>query len=413
MGLRRTGAAIIEQDQTVNLLRRGYLWGRQLRAGRPAVRTRLFGRPAVLLGGPEGVRRFYSDSLHRRAAFPAPVSFVLFGPGSIHNLDDDEHHHRKAMFTELLGRRSLTDLAERAGTEWGRSLDAWPVDEPQTVFPLAVDTIARSVLPWAGIELDDHETLRRGRQLSRLAHGMMRPVLPYARAAADRVLVDRWAAELIMDVREGWHDAPARSLLWTTAHHRDQRGELLPPTTAAVELLNGLHSTIASAYFVTFAVLALQEHPEYAERLRTDAGFRLLFGQEVRRHYPFVPVVMARTRTEQSVLGHTVGPETLILLDVYGTNHDPDSWGDPETFQAERFGGDIPADAFVPQGGGDVNTGHRCPGEDVVLLMISSALQAFSSRRWHLPPQNLSWPTFPLPTRPRSDLVLRRLPDDR
>jgi hypothetical protein len=44
--------------------------------------------------------------------------------------------------------------------------------------------------------------------------------------------------------------------------------------------------------------------------------------------------------------------------------------------------------------------------------MITTALEAFSGRRWELPPQNLSWPTSPLPTKPRSGLALRRLADD-
>jgi hypothetical protein len=40
--------------------------------------------------------------LTRRRAFPLPVQWVLFGPRTVHSLDDAEHHHHKAMFGQVL-----------------------------------------------------------------------------------------------------------------------------------------------------------------------------------------------------------------------------------------------------------------------------------------------------------------------
>ena len=47
---------------------------------------------------------------------------------------------------------------------------------------------------------------------------------------------------------------------------------------------------------MTFAALALHEHPECRERLRADADGEDLgwFVQEVRRFYPFFPLVGGR-----------------------------------------------------------------------------------------------------------------------
>ncbi|WP_222707250.1 cytochrome P450 [Pontibacter qinzhouensis] len=52
-----------------------------------------------------------------------------------------------------------------------------------------------------------------------------------------------------------------------------------------------------------------------------------------------------------------------MLLEVYGTHHDPELWENPEEFRPERFRDwkRIPFD-FIPQGGGDHHTDHRCAG---------------------------------------------------
>ena len=55
------------RDETLSLLRTGYPWGPRLRQGKVAVPTRVFGRQAVLVGGPEGVRRFYDPRQRLRA----------------------------------------------------------------------------------------------------------------------------------------------------------------------------------------------------------------------------------------------------------------------------------------------------------------------------------------------------------
>ncbi len=53
-----------------------------------------------------------------------------------------------------------------------------------------------------------------------------------------------------------------------------------------------------------------------------------------------------------------------MLLDLYGTNYDPQLWSNPEAFYPERFREwDESKFNFIPQGGEDYYTNHRCPGE--------------------------------------------------
>ena len=97
----------------------------------------------------------------------------------------------------------------------------------------------------------------------------------------------------------------------------------------------------------------------------------------------------------------------LVLLDVYGTLHDPDLWHAPDELQPDRFAG-IEPDPFtlIPQGGGDAATGHRCPGERVTIELIKTALRLLTSLRYDLPPQDLRVRLGRMPARPRSGVVI-------
>ena len=135
---------------------------------------------------------------------------------------------------------------------------------------------------------------------------------------------------------------------------------------AAVELINILRPTVAVAWPGTFAALALAQHPEWRSRLADEAAdherARRAFGHEVRRTAPFVPARAGRIRADAVVGGIRLRPGDRIVLDVPGTHRDAAAWRDPEAFDPERFaGGDPDPFVFVPQGGGDTETGHRCP----------------------------------------------------
>src|SRR5205807_2907266 len=96
---------------------------------------------------------------------------------------------------------------------------------------------------------------------------------------------------------------------------------------AAVELISFIRPTVAVAWYVAFAGRALHGYPEWRERIAGgDEAALEAFAQEVRRLYPFTPVLAAKARHEQDVLGHVVPKGGLVVLDVYGTLHDPGSW---------------------------------------------------------------------------------------
>jgi fatty-acid peroxygenase len=395
-------------DRSVELIRQGYRWAERLRAGAPAVATRLLGREAAVVGGPAGVRRFYDPRLTRRRAFPMPVQLVLFGPGTVHSLDDAEHHHRKAMFLEVLNAGAVAALGRRAEQEWESAIRRWAGTDRVVLFDEAVHVLAASVLPWAGVPVTADELPRRARQLATVLDGFASAGPAYVRAVLARRQIGRWAGRLVREVRSGRIRPAAGTALHAAAALRHGDGGLVPEQVAGVALLNVVRPTIAVAWFIAFAGMALHEHPGWRRRIAAgDEAALEAFAQEVRRLYPFVPVLAARAREEQDVLGVRVPRGGLVVLDVHGTDHDAAQWPDPERFDPNRFlHGSVDPDALVPQGGGDVTTGHRCPGESVTLTMLAVAVRTLARLPHSLPPQDLTYDLSRIPTRPRSGVVL-------
>jgi fatty-acid peroxygenase len=396
-------------DRTFQLLRRGYPWASELRRGTTAVPTRFLGRRTAVVGGPDGVRRFYDPRLRRRAALPLPIKLVLFGPGTIHGLDDAEHHLRKALFLNVITAQTVAVLGERAAGEWRSAIERWQGRERVVLFDEAVQVLAASVLPWAGVPVRAAELPRRAAQLATVLDGFAAPGPAYVRAVRARLQVGRWARDLIRRTRRGALHPPQGSALHAAAQARDGKNRLLREPVAATTLLNVVRPTVAVAWFVAFAGRALHEHPEWRTRIATgDRAALSAFVHEVRRLYPFVPVLAARARNRQDVLGVSVPRGGLVVLDVYGTDHDPATWPQPDRFDPTRFlDATFDPDGLVPQGGGDVVTGHRCPGEGVTLTMLEVAVQALACTPPTVPTQDLSYDLSRVPTRPRSGVVLQ------
>jgi fatty-acid peroxygenase len=133
-----------------------------------------------------------------------------------------------------------------------------------------------------------------------------------------------------------------------------------------------------------------------------------MFTQEVRRFYPFFPAVGGRATEGFEWGGVRIDKGTLVLLDLYGTDHHPALWGDPEVFRPERFEGwHDNGYALVAQGGGDYLGGHRCAGEAVTIELVKSALHLLAARvRYRVPQQDLRISLARMPTLPASGFVL-------
>jgi fatty-acid peroxygenase len=395
-------------DSSLALLAKGYTWlpDRRLHTAAPLVRTRLMGQHAVGLHGPEAVRFFYDEQhVERGTALPGPVLSTLFGHGAVHTLDGPGHRERKAMFLSLLtGPETVAELVDRVTAVWDETIESWS-DRPVVLFDEASRILTRGVCRWAGIPLDDADSTAQ--DMVAMVDGFATAGPRHWRARRARAHSEAWLGGLVEDVREGRATAPAGSALDTVVRHRDADGGLLDPHTAAVELLNVIRPTVAVCWFIAYAGHALRT-PGVRDRLREDdPAYAVAFAHELRRFYPFAPFLGGRAVTDLEWRGEPIPAGTLILLDLYGQNHDPDLWDEPYAFAPQRFVGRPPhRDELVPQGGADRATGHRCPGEDITVALLAALGPRLARLEYDVPEQDLRIPLNRIPARVRSGFVI-------
>lgn len=399
-------------DSTLAMLRDpyGFIAKRCQRYQSDVFQTRLLLRPTICMSGPEAAQLFYDTSRFiRSGAAPGRIQKTLFGQGGVQGLDDEAHRHRKKMFLSLMTPERLGLLAEMTSAEWDNSVQKWSVLDKVVLYDESQALLTRAVCAWAGIPLEESKVGRRTRELTALfdAAGSVGPRHWWSRLARQRA--ECWAAGIIEQVREGKLDAPGQSALQVIATHRELSGELLSPRIAAVELLNVLRPTVAVSVYVIFAAHALHQYPDCRRKLEDEEdGYAELFIQEIRRFYPFFPSVMARVRHGFDWKGYHFPRGRRVVLDLYGTNHDARAWNVPQEFRPERFGQwDGSPFNFIPQGGGEHQVNHRCPGEWITIDLMKIALDVMLKRiRYDVSEQDLRIETSRLPALPRSRFVI-------
>lgn len=366
-------------DSTIALLRDPYRYisRRSSELGENVFETRLLLRPTTCVTGVDAAGVFYDPARFQRdGAAPPPLQKTLFGQGGVQGLDGEEHRRRKAMFLQIVQPDRVEALAEVVTREWRRAVDDWVASGEVQLYPELQLVLTKAVCEWAGVPLPAAEVEDRTRQLSALFDQAGHIGLGHLRSRAARKAADRWAADLVDQIRAGKLEPPPSSAAYIVAHHHEPDRRPMASRVAGVELLNVLRPTVATAVYITFVAHALDAHPDWNERLaHGDGSEDHAFVEEVRRHYPFFPAVAAVVREEFEWRGHRFRQGRRVLLDLYGTNHDSGCWPDPERFDPERFLGEEPDRfAFVPQGGGDPAAHHRCPGEPIATRLMTVAL---------------------------------------
>jgi len=409
-------------DDSLSLLTRGYGFGAHLwhrgRTGARAVPLRLLGKQALLVRGDEAVSLFYDeDRIARYGAMPGIVQETLFGHGSVHSLDGDEHRHRKATFVDVAYEDTQVErLSPLLEEEWARELDAWLGGGDRSAYDAAVGAFGRAIMRWAGLPGTPAAKTRWAARLAQIVDGFGAPYSPaYLLAFCNRLWSDRHTERLIIAVRAGSLQPAAGTALHDWAWHREADGELLPPSRAGIELQNSIRPMIAVARFVAFAAKELHDHPESRQRIAAETAdrgslvgglFATAFAQEVRRTAPFVPMLPGWALTDIEIDGERVEAGGRVLLDILGTNTDRISWGDgAEVFAPGRFVGVEDYEAistFVPHGGADVATGHRCPGEKLAIAGLAAAIAVLSDPRLDILDTGLEVNRRRLPTKPAS-----------
>lgn len=395
-------------DQTLALMGDPYRHISRLcaEADSDAVETHLLLKETTCLRGREAAQVFYDEAhILRAGAMPAPIRRTLIGEGGVQGLDGEAHRSRKQVFMSLMTPARVAELGDLFETEWRRAAATWTGADEIVLYDAIQPVLTRAVCAWAGVPLDPDEEGRRVSHLRALfdAAGSRGPRHLWSRHA--RRQVDGWLASIVEDVRAGRLSAVAETAAHVWGFARDETGEPLPPRVAAVELANILRPTVATSVYIVFVAHAMHAHPEAARQAGSDAPYRRAFVQEVRRFYPFFPVVVGRVRAPFRWRDLAFPAGRQVVLDLHGTNHDPAVWDDPEAFRPERFlGGPEDRFGFIPQGGGDHLTGHRCPGELIVIELMQRSVELLARMDYRLPEQDLEIDFRRLPALPNSGL---------
>jgi fatty-acid peroxygenase len=398
-------------ENGVRLLTRGYGWlpDKRRQLGRRTVPTRLGGLEVLAIEGPEATRFLYDEAHVRRAhAIPEPVQATLFGKGAVHTLDGEMHRVRKAMFVALLMREDgIASMVRQATHAWDDAAGRW-AGRRIVLFDESAEVIAGTVARWAGVAVADDEVPGLARDLVAMVDGFATGGPRHWRARRARGRREAWLARLVEEVRAGRPVVPAGSAVDVVARHTDADGEQLDPHVAAVELLNIIRPTTAVAWFMAFSGHALIRWPQYRERLASgDAAFAEAWAHEVRRYYPFAPFIGGRAPQESEYDGERIPANSMVLLDLYGQNHDAELWPEPYEFRPERFlDREIGAFELVPQGGGDPSTNHRCPGEQLTVALLSALAVRLARLEFDVPDQDLAIALHRIPARPAGGVVL-------
>ncbi|MEV0157501.1 cytochrome P450 [Micromonospora sp. NPDC050686] len=398
-------------DSTLAYLREGYRFisTRCERYGSDIFTTRLLLEPTICLRGRPAAMLFYDTERFQRAgAMPKRGQRTLTGVGGMQGLDGPPHADRKAMFMSLMTPSAVRHLGQLFEDEWRARIPAWERSGPVVLFDEVGRMLTRAVCAWAGVPLAEREVARRTGDLHAMIDAPVALGPRHWRGRLARRRGEHWAGDLVERVRRGALPAPAGGALRVIAEHRDGGGRPLPRRVAAVELLNVLRPTVAVDRLVVFAALALHDHPHCRDHVRSGEDATEQFVQEVRRYYPFFPVTAARVRRSFDWQGHHFPQGRRVLLDLYGTNHHPKLWPEPERFRPERFAG-WPVDpyAFVPQGGGEHLGGHRCAGEwSTIELMKRAVTLLTTALRYDVPPQDLAVSLRRMPARPPSGFLI-------
>jgi fatty-acid peroxygenase len=407
-------------DSTLALWREGYdfISSRCDRLGSDVFSTRLMLRRAICARGADAARMFYDgDRFTRHGAMPQITLRLLQDKGSVQQLDGAAHQHRKAMFLSmLLAPEQIERLTADFRREWLAAIEGWERRGEISLFEEANLVLTRAVLAWVGLP----QELAHAPQLCREIGGMIENAGRFGPRAWVALLTRRWIERLarkrIREVRDGSLPLAETAPLRIIAEHCDESGDRLGVNDAAVEFINLLRPVVAVGRYIVFSAMALRSQPHWREKFSGGDESELeAFVEEVRRLYPFFPLIGGRARRSFDWQDHAIQKGDWVLLDLHGTNHDPRHFPAPDKFRPGRgISWKDQGFYFIPQGGGEAATTHRCPGEAITVALMKEAVRLLTrSLSYDVPPQDLSLDLSSMPARPSSgfrirDIVRRR-----
>lgn len=387
-------------DSTRSFLRCPYTFiGRTCeRLGSDVFETRLWLQRTICLRGEEAAALFDDDErFERRGVAPGWLARPVLGRGSVQDFNGVAHLARKTLRLSQFDTASLTHARRLFAEEWAVAVPWWELEGKVVLGDELKLVLTRVACAWTGVPLPETEVQIRADDFRMLfdAEASAHPL--ETRRARRRV--ETWLGGLLRTVRAGGSVEPHSAL------ERLARSKL-DEATALAELCHLIRPVLALSGYIVFLALALHQYPHLTPTNREE---RLHFIQEVRRHYPSIPVAVARVRRDFEWQGTRFHAGQRAFLDVFGTNHHPLTWVRPNAFQPDRFAGTGPrSHALVSQTANERGPHDRWAGEELSLAILDEAmlqLTVFTHYRVR-PSQDLGLEMRRVPALPRSRLIL-------
>lgn len=402
-------------DHTAALMKEGYLFinNRTEQYNCNLFITHLLGEKVICMTGAKAAKVFYNaEYFTRTGAAPKRIQKTLFGENAIQGMNGSAHHHRKQLFLSLMASDSQQQLAEIVRNKLEAAIGNWSSKDQIILFDEIKQLLCASACKWAGVPLRQSELLGRAEDFNAMVDGFGAVGPRHFRGRSARTRTEKWIEGMIESVRSGRLKAAEGTALHEMSFYTEPDGFMMNTHMAAIELINVLRPIVAISTYIAFAALALHKNPECRERLKSgDPDYLEMFAQEVRRYYPFTPFVGARVRKDFIWNECYFEKGTLVILDVYGINHNSKAWNQPYDFIPERFrdwSGDLYH--FIPQGGGDAANTHRCPGEGITVAIMKTVVDFLVNRiDYNVPKQVLSFPLNKIPTLPESGFIMTNI----
>jgi len=402
-------------DNTLPLLKEGYefIMNRKRNFNSNIFETRIMGKKSVCMSGRDAAQVFYDPHLFQReGAAPNRLVQTLFGENGVQTLDGEAHRHRKEMHMSIMNDESVKKFKDIAVQYWEKALDQWNKKEDIVLYDEVKEMLCKIACTWAGVLVDEDEIKWLTKELSEMFEGAGTVGLNHWKGRNAQNNVEKWMAELVEKIRDGKLIPPEDTALHKFAWYRDKEGDLLDTSIVVVEMLNIYRPIVAISVYVAFVAHALIQHPDEIDKVKNaDKKYAYMFVDEVRRFYPFFPFIAAKVKEDFTFRDYKVEKGSLAFLDIYGTNHDENLWLYPEEFNPNRFA-DQGNDrfSFIPQGGGEYITGHRCAGEQLTIEMMMVSLDYLVNHmEYEVPEQDLSFEMNEFPSIPNSGIILRNV----
>jgi len=415
--------------ETIAFLRDGQFAEKREKKYGPVFKTNIFGRPTVIMTGPEANQFLFANENKYFAATWPKSTRILLGPASLATQTGTFHQQRRKLIVQAFQPRALASYLPTMEEITARYLHKWQQMETLTWYPelrsYTFEVASRLFMGSEGGSEAQLGELFEGFSSGLFSIALPLPGTPFRKALRCRQQLLAEMEKII--VRRQQAQDPGEDALGILLQARDEDGNALPLEELKDQILLLLfagHETLTSA-IASFCLLMAQ-HPDIATRARQEqqqfpSSEPLSLEQlkqmtyldtllkEVLRITPPVGGGFREIIQECEYAGYTLPKGWATQYNISKTHQDERVYPYHEVFNPDRFLGEGAVDkqqrfSYVPFGGGM----RECLGKEFARLeMRIFAALVLRGYQWELlPEQDLTLLTIPTP-HPRDGLKVK------